>query len=167
MASSKNTVRGIRDPIPARTVIANLGSRDAAPQHVPIQALAASMGGQVASPPGTGTVTSLAVTGSTGITVGGSPVTDDGTITLALGDITPDSVAAAGAVSGTDITASGDVAGVNVTASAAVQGATVKATAVAGFISSDGSAGFTGTVTTASLVGKTVTIKDGIITNVA
>ena len=44
---------------------------------------------------------------------------------------------------------------------------TVKVTAVAGYTSSDGSAGFTGTVTTASLVGKTITIKDGIITNVA
>lgn len=44
---------------------------------------------------------------------------------------------------------------------------TVKATSAAGYISSDGSTGFTGTVTTASLVGKTITIKDGIITNVA
>ena len=44
---------------------------------------------------------------------------------------------------------------------------TVKVSAVAGYKSSDGSAGFTGTVTTASLVGKTITIKDGIITNVA
>jgi len=44
---------------------------------------------------------------------------------------------------------------------------TVKATTAAGYISSDGSTGFTGTVTTASLVGKTITIKDGIITSVA
>jgi hypothetical protein len=44
---------------------------------------------------------------------------------------------------------------------------TVKAANAAGFISSDGSTGYTGTVTTASLVGKTITIKDGIITNFA
>lgn len=35
--------------------------------------------------PGTGTVTSVAVTGSTGLTVGGSPITTAGTITLTLG----------------------------------------------------------------------------------
>lgn len=44
---------------------------------------------------------------------------------------------------------------------------TIQVSAAAGYKSSDGSAGFTGTVTTASLVGKTITIKDGIITNVA
>ena len=43
----------------------------------------------------------------------------------------------------------------------------VQASAAAGFKSSDGSTGYTGTITTASLVGKTVTIKDGIITNIA
>lgn len=46
-------------------------------------------------------------------------------------------------------------------------GAGIQATAAAGFISSDGSTGYTGTVTTADLVGKTITIKDGIITNFA
>ena len=53
------------------------------------------------------------------------------------------------------------------TTPAAIQGTTVKATSAGGFHSSDGSAGFTGTLTTASLVGKTVTIKDGIITGIA
>lgn len=48
-----------------------------------------------------------------------------------------------------------------------IAGTTVKATTAAGFISSDGSTGYTGTITTASLVGKTVTIKDGIITDIA
>jgi len=48
-----------------------------------------------------------------------------------------------------------------------IVGTTVKASTAAGFISSDGSTGFTGTVTTASLVGKTITIKDGIITGFA
>ena len=48
-----------------------------------------------------------------------------------------------------------------------VKGTTVQASNAAGFISSDGSTGYTGTITTASLVGKTVTIKDGIITDIA
>lgn len=43
----------------------------------------------------------------------------------------------------------------------------IKPLAAAGYLSSDGSAGYTGTVTTASLVGKTITIKDGIITSFA
>jgi hypothetical protein len=43
----------------------------------------------------------------------------------------------------------------------------IQATAAAGYLSSDGSAGYTGTVTTASLVGKTITIKDGLITGFA
>jgi hypothetical protein len=36
-----------------------------------------------------------------------------------------------------------------------------------GYISGDGSSGITTTITTGSLVGKTITIKDGIITNFA
>ena len=52
------------------------------------------------------------------------------------------------------------------TATSVVSG-TLKATSAAGYISSDGSTGYTGTVTTASLVGKTITIKDGIITGFA
>ena len=44
---------------------------------------------------------------------------------------------------------------------------TVKVTSSAGYISSDGSTGITTTVTTASPVGKTLTIKDGIITGFA
>jgi hypothetical protein len=47
-----------------------------------------------------------------------------------------------------------------------VTGTTVKAGTAAGFISSDGSTGYTGTLTTASLVGKTVTFKDGIVTSI-
>ena len=53
------------------------------------------------------------------------------------------------------------------TSTAAVQGTTVKATVVGGFTSSDGSAGYTGTVTTALLVGKTITFKDGLVTGFA
>ena len=48
-----------------------------------------------------------------------------------------------------------------------VASGTLKATSAAGYISSDGSTGYTGTVTSASLVGKTITIKDGIITGFA
>lgn len=48
-----------------------------------------------------GSVTSVAVTGANGIGVSGSPITSSGTIALSLGDITPTSVAASGAVSGT------------------------------------------------------------------
>jgi hypothetical protein len=44
---------------------------------------------------------------------------------------------------------------------------TIQVGNAAGYKSSDGSTGYTGTITTASLVGKTVTIKDGIITNIA
>jgi len=43
----------------------------------------------------------------------------------------------------------------------------VQVTTVAGYVSSDGSAGATTTVTTASLVGKTMTFKDGILTGFA
>lgn len=55
----------------------------------------------------------------------------------------------------------------NLTNVATFSASTVKATTTAGFISSDGSTGFTGTVTTSSLVGMTITIKDGIITSFA
>lgn len=55
----------------------------------------------------------------------------------------------------------------NVTITGGAVTATIRAKAAGGYKSSDGSAGYTGTLTTASLVGKTVTIKDGIITNIA
>ena len=48
-----------------------------------------------------------------------------------------------------------------------VEVTTVKVTSAGGYISSDNSTGITTTVTTASLVGKTITIKDGIITGFA
>jgi hypothetical protein len=50
---------------------------------------------------------------------------------------------------------------------ATLTAATVKATTVGGYKSSDNSSGYTGTITTTSLVGKTVTIKDGLITSIA
>lgn len=48
-----------------------------------------------------------------------------------------------------------------------VLAANVKATTAGGYLSSDGSAGYTGTVTTALLVGKTITFKDGLVTGFA
>jgi hypothetical protein len=52
---------------------------------------------------GTGTVTSVAVTGNNGISVSGSPITTSGTFTLGLGAITPTSVAASGTVTGSNL----------------------------------------------------------------
>ena len=51
--------------------------------------------------------------------------------------------------------------------SSSVTSTTHKVTSAGGYISSDNSTGITTTVTTASLVGKTLTIKDGIITGFA
>jgi len=70
---------------------------------------------------GTGTVSSVAVSGDNGIGVSGSPITASGTISLSLGAITPTSVAATGTVTGSNlsgtntgdqtITLTGDVTG--------------------------------------------------------
>lgn len=149
-------VRGVRQAIPGNTVLARIGTGAGQPSPVSLTDLSKAIAQQSSGAIGPGTVTGVAVTGSHGITVSGSPITTSGTISLSLGATTPTSVAASGAVSGT-----------SVTASAAVQGATVKATSVAGYISSDGSTGFTGTVTAGTLATKTITIKDGIITGFA
>jgi hypothetical protein len=61
----------------------------------------------------------------------------------------------------------GTATGTSLGLTGALSAGTVKATTAAGYKSSDGSAGYTGTVTTLSLVGKTMTFKDGIITNFA
>jgi len=71
--------------------------------------------------PGTGSVTSVAIGGSNGIGVSGSPITTSGTVSLSLGAITPSSVAATGTVTGSNlsgtntgdqtITLTGDVTG--------------------------------------------------------
>jgi hypothetical protein len=68
-----------------------------------------------------GTVTSVAASGSQGVTISGSPITTSGTITVGLGAITPTSVAATGTVTGSNlsgtntgdqtITLTGDVTG--------------------------------------------------------
>lgn len=68
-----------------------------------------------------GTVTSVDVAGTDGITDSGGPITTAGVITLGLGDITPDSVASSGTVTGSNlsgtntgdqtITLTGDVTG--------------------------------------------------------
>ena len=69
---------------------------------------------------GSGTVTSVAVSGKNGITVAGSPITSAGTIDLALGAITPTSVTT-GVVSASTLNVTGDIQAATgrVTASAA------------------------------------------------
>ena len=52
---------------------------------------------------GSGTVTSVAASGTQGVTIGGSPITTSGTITVGLGAITPTSVAATGTVTGSNL----------------------------------------------------------------
>ena len=79
--------------------------------------------GTWSTPAGTGTVTSVAASGSQGVTVSGSPITSSGTITVGLGAITPTSVSATGSVTGSNlsgtntgnqtITMTGDVTGVS------------------------------------------------------
>jgi hypothetical protein len=74
-----------------------------------------------AIPPGTGTVTSVGLIASDGISVSGSPITGAGSFTLGLDNITPSSVAASGTVAGSNlsgtntgdqtITLTGDVTG--------------------------------------------------------
>jgi hypothetical protein len=70
---------------------------------------------------GVGTVTSVAVTGNNGISVGGSPIINSGTIILGLGAITPTSIVSSGTIIGSNlsgtntgnqtITLTGDVTG--------------------------------------------------------
>jgi len=70
---------------------------------------------------GSGTVTSISATGSNGVTIAGSPITTSGTLNIGLGNITPVSVTATGAISGSNlsgtntgdqtITLTGDVTG--------------------------------------------------------
>lgn len=54
-------------------------------------------------PAGIGTVTSVGITGNDGISSSGGPITTSGNITLDLTDITPDSVAAVGTVTGSNL----------------------------------------------------------------
>ncbi len=58
---------------------------------------------------GSGSVSSVAISGSNGITVGGSPITNAGTFSLGLGNITPTSVTALGQIAGANL--SGDNTG--------------------------------------------------------
>lgn len=53
---------------------------------------------------GTGSVSSVSVSGSNGVTVSGSPITTTGTITLGLGNITPTTITALGPITGTNLT---------------------------------------------------------------
>lgn len=58
---------------------------------------------QIMAASGGGTVTSVGITGSNGVSVSGSPVTSSGSITVGLGAITPTSVAASGFVTGSNL----------------------------------------------------------------
>lgn len=89
-----------------------------------------------ASGGGGGSVTSVGVSGSSGIGVSGSPITGSGTITLSLGDITPTSVASTGTVTGTiaDFTTSYKVAGTQVVGA---RGSAVASVALTGNYASD------------------------------
>lgn len=70
---------------------------------------------------GTGTVSSVNITGANGVSSSGGPITTTGSITVGLGNITPTSVAASGTVTGSNlsgtntgdqtITLTGDVTG--------------------------------------------------------
>ena len=89
-----------------------------------------------------------------------------------LGVVKPDGTSilnTAGAISVTLASIGAQAAGTYVTPTTLnngtlpVKGTNVQVSNVGGFKSSDGSAGYTGTVTTTTLVGKTITIKDGII----
>lgn len=74
-------IRGIRQPIPAGTVLANIGSVTAQPQAIPIRLLASQSKGTL----GSGTVSTVAT--GTGLT--GGPITTTGTISLADTAVTP------------------------------------------------------------------------------
>ncbi len=77
--------------------------------------------GTWAAPSGSGSVTSVAASGSQGVTISGSPITSSGTLAIGLGNVTPSSVAATGTVTGSNlsgtntgdqtITLTGDVTG--------------------------------------------------------
>lgn len=70
---------------------------------------------------GTGTVTSVAATGTQGVTISGSPITTSGTITVGLAAISPTSISASGIITGSNlsgtntgdqtITLTGDITG--------------------------------------------------------
>ena len=105
---------------------------------------------------GTGTVTSVAVSGKNGIGVAGSPITNSGTIDLSLGNITPTSVST-GIVSASTVNATGDIqaASGRITVSAAtITGKLTGTTAVfSGIVSAD--AGINTTTVSAASIGVT------------
>ena len=118
----------------------------------------------------TGPTSSVAGHFATWGNTSGKLIQDGGAVGSAAHAATTDFLAAAGTAANSNklLGATWEApAALVATTPAAVKGTTVKATSAAGFISSDGSTGFTGTVTAASLVGKTLTIKDGIITGFA
>ena len=58
---------------------------------------------QIMAVAGGGTVTNVYVSGSQGVSISGSPISSSGTINVGLGNITPGSITATGAVTGTNL----------------------------------------------------------------
>jgi hypothetical protein len=58
---------------------------------------------QIMAVAGGGTVTNVNVSGSQGVTISGAPITSAGTINVGLGNITPGSITATGAITGTNL----------------------------------------------------------------
>lgn len=77
-----------------------------------------------------GTVTSIAITGDNGITIGGSPQTTNGTITTTLDNITPLTVVSSGKINGTTLNSSTLIASRAVVSSASKDFASANTTTV-------------------------------------
>lgn len=105
---------------------------------------------------GSGTVSSVAVSGKNGITVAGSPITSAGTIDLALGNITPTSINT-GVVSASTLNVTGDIqaaTGRVIASAATISGKLTGATAAfSGKVSADG--GLNTTTVSATSIGVT------------
>ncbi len=104
---------------------------------------------------GTGTVTSVAASGTEGVSISGSPITTNGTITIGLGDITPTSVAASGTVTGSNL--SGTNTGDQTTITGNAGTATILQTSrnING-VAFDGSSDITVTASAGTLTGTTL-----------
>ncbi len=98
--------------------------------------------------PGSGTVTSVAVSGANGIGVSGSPITTSGTINLTLGAITPTSVSSSGIVTGTNISATGTISGSNFSGTSSGTNTGDQTITLTGDVTGTGSGSFTTTLST-------------------
>lgn len=84
--TAPRTVRGIRDTLPPNTVVGRLGGTAGAAQPIDLASLSASIlqTGLVAPSSAKGTVTSVALTVPTFLSVSGSPITTAGTLAVTL-----------------------------------------------------------------------------------